>query len=37
MKTEIIKLIYERRDRDRAAGIEDTRRVIDLAKRRRGA
>jgi transcriptional regulator with XRE-family HTH domain len=37
MKTEIIKLIYERRDRDRASGIEDTRRVIDLAKRRRGA
>jgi hypothetical protein len=37
MKAEIIALIYERRDRDRAAGIEDTRRVIDLAKRRRGA
>lgn len=37
MKAEIINLIYERRERDRASGIEDTRRVIDLAKRRRGA
>lgn len=37
MKTDIIRLIYERRDRDRVSGIEDTRRIIDLAKRRRGA
>jgi transcriptional regulator with XRE-family HTH domain len=37
MKMQIIKLIYERRDRDRAAGVEETRRVIDIFKHRRGA
>jgi transcriptional regulator with XRE-family HTH domain len=37
MKMQIIKLIYERRERDRAAGVEETRRVIDIFKHRRGA
>lgn len=37
MKAEIIRLIYERRERDRAIGIEDTRRVINIFKQRRGA
>jgi hypothetical protein len=34
MKQRIIEMIFERRERDRAAGIADTRRVIDLTKRR---
>lgn len=37
MKRRIIEMIYERRERDRAAGIEETRRVIDLFKNTRGA
>lgn len=32
MKQRIIEMVYERRERDRAAGIEDTRRVIELFK-----
>lgn len=37
MKEQIIKLVLQRRERDRAAGIEDTRRVINIFKQRRGA
>lgn len=32
MKQRILEMIFERRERDKAAGIEDTRRVIELFK-----
>ncbi|WP_240944300.1 hypothetical protein [Micromonospora thermarum] len=37
MKMEIIELIYERRQRDRAASMEETRRMIDMFRRRLSA
>ncbi|MFG2056645.1 helix-turn-helix domain-containing protein [Micromonospora sp. NPDC048930] len=37
MKMEIIELIYERRKAERAASIKETRKMIDLFKRRRSA
>lgn len=37
MKQRIIEIIYERRERDKAAAIEETRRVIDLFRHRHGA
>lgn len=37
MKMEIIELIYERRRAERQASIKETRRMIDLFKRRRSA
>jgi transcriptional regulator with XRE-family HTH domain len=36
MKVRIIKLIYDRRQRDREAAMEDTRRLIELMKREAG-
>ncbi len=37
MKMEIIELIYERRKAERAASIKETRKMIDLFRRRRSA